>query len=210
MHAENVYVVDDDPGVLRAVTRLLHSCGHAASPFATPTEFLAQYDAESPGCLVLDIAMPGLDGLQLQQRLISDRATLALVFISGESDIQGSVQAMKAGAVDFLTKPFDDRQLLQAVDDALACSRRICETRRDLRELGKRFDSLTGREKEVFEHVVRGQLNKLIARDLGAAEKTVKVHRARVMQKMQADSLADLVRMAERMGIGAPVAPGAR
>lgn len=206
MPAENIYVVDDDPGVLRAVARLLQSCGHAASPFSNPAAFLDHYDAESPGCLVLDIAMPGLDGLELQRRLNLDQATLAIVFISGHGNIPGSVQAMKAGAVDFLTKPFDDRQLLAAVDAALERSRKACSTRRDLQELGKRFATLTGREKEVFQHVVSGQLNKLIARDLGAAEKTVKVHRARVMQKMQAESLADLVRMAERMGIGASVA----
>lgn len=208
--AGRVCVVDDDPGVLRAVTRLLQAAGHTVTAYSSPTAFLSHHASTAPCCLVLDVAMPELDGLELQQRLNRESATLAIVFVSGHADIPRSVRAMKAGAVDFLTKPFDDGQLLRAVDAALDCSRRACQLHRDRTELGRRFASLTGREKEVFEHVVTGQLNKLIARDLGAAEKTVKVHRARVMQKMQAASLADLVRMAERMGIGARPATGSR
>ena len=202
MHAkERLYIVDDDPGVLRAVSRLLASAGHAVESFPSPLAFLEHYDASVPACLVLDIALPELDGLALQERLNQGNSTLAIVFISGHGDIPRSVRAMKAGAVDFLTKPFDDTQLLAAVAAGLERSRHACQASQELRDLGERLALLTTREREVFEHVVSGQLNKLIARDLGAAEKTVKVHRARVMHKMGAASLADLVRMAERMGI---------
>jgi len=199
---ERIYVVDDEPAVLRAVGRLLASAGHAVAAFPSPLEFLDCYDATVPGCLVLDVAMPELDGLELQRRLKQNGTTLAIVFMSGHGDVPSSVRAMKAGAVDFLTKPFDDFELLGAVATGLERSRQAFRTRAEVDVLNQRLALLTGREREVFEHVVAGQLNKLIARDLGAAEKTVKVHRARVMYKMGAASLADLVRMAERMGIG--------
>lgn len=199
---ERVYVVDDEPGVLRAVSRLLGTAGHVVAAFPSPLEFLDRYDATMPGCLVLDVAMPELDGLEVQQRLNRNGTTLSIVFMSGLGDVPRSVRAMKAGAVDFLTKPFDDVELLKAVATGLERSRQAVQARAVVEDLRQRMARLTDRERQVFEHVVAGQLNKLIARDLGAAEKTVKVHRARVMHKMGAASLADLVRMAERMGVG--------
>lgn len=199
--AQRVYVVDDDPGVLRALARLLQSAGHAVAAYPSPVEFLDRYDAAAPGCLVLDVAMPGLDGLAVQRRLKENDTTLAIVFVSGHGDIPCSVQAMKAGAVDFLTKPFDDVALLGAVEAGLQRSRLACRDAFERRVLRERLALLTAREREVLNHVVSGRLNKLIASDLGAAEKTIKVHRARVMQKMGATSLAELVRMAERAGI---------
>jgi FixJ family two-component response regulator len=197
-----VYVVDDDPGVLRAVTRLLQASGHEVESFDSPAAFLQRHDPAVPGCLVLDLSMPELDGLALQNRLAAAGGSRPIVFISGHADIPASVRAMKAGAVDFLTKPFSDEVLLAAIDVALERSRTSCRMADEIRTLNQRLGSLTAREREVFEHVVAGRLNKLIAQRLGAAEKTVKVHRARVMHKMQASSLADLVRMAERIGIG--------
>jgi len=202
-----IYVVDDDPGVLKAVTRLLRSAGHEVAAFASPLGFLERHDGQSAGCLLLDVSMPELGGLEVQERIARSGSRLAIVFISGHGDIPRSVRAMKAGAVDFLVKPFTDDELLQAVEVALARSRAACRTGAELDALHERLDSLTAREREVFEYVVSGRLNKLIARDLGAAEKTVKVHRARVMHKMQAASLADLVRMAVRMGIHNPSPP---
>ena len=199
--AETVYVVDDDPGVLKALTRLLESAGYTVVLFASPQAFLDGHDPALPGCLILDVAMPGIDGLELQQRLAKDGSCRAIVFITGAGDIPKSVQAMKAGAVDFLTKPCNDVQLLEAVDIALGKDREARQANNELKRTQRRLSSLTAREREVFEHVVSGQINKAIASDLGTVEKTVKVHRARVMRKMGAGSLADLVRMAEKMGI---------
>lgn len=199
--AETVFVVDDDPGVLKALTRLLHSAGYLVAAFPSPSSFLDAQDPSVPGCLVLDVAMPGIDGLELQQRLAEDGNCRAIVFISGQGDIPKTVQAMKAGAVDFLTKPFDEAQLLQAVEIAMRKSRAARQANDERKAMEQCLTSLTSREREVFEHVITGQLNKLIATDLGTVEKTVKVHRARVMHKMGAATLADLVRMAERMGI---------
>ncbi len=198
---ETVFVVDDDPAVLKALTRLLRSAGHAVAAFPSPLAFLDGHDPAVPGCMVLDVAMPGLNGLELQQRLAKEGNCRAIVFISGHGDIPKSVQAMKAGAVDFLTKPFDDVELLEAVDIAIGKSRAARQANDERNRMQQRLTSLTSREREVFEHVISGQLNKLIATDLGTVEKTVKVHRARVMHKMGAATLADLVRMAERMGI---------
>lgn len=204
-----VFVVDDDPGVLKALTRLLRSAGYCVAAFASPQAFLEDHDAAVPGCIVLDVAMPGINGLELQQRLARDGSCRAIVFISGQGDVPRSVQAMKAGAVDFLMKPFNDAQLLQAVDVAISRGRAARLASDELKQVEQRLTSLTSREREVFEHVIAGQLNKLIATDLGTVEKTVKVHRARVMHKMGAASLADLVRMAEKMGIRpAPPSPG--
>ena len=198
---ETVFVVDDDPGVLKALARLLRSSGYAVAPFSSPLTFLDGHDPAAAGCLVLDVAMPGLNGLELQQRLAKDGNCCAIVFISGHGDVPKSVQAMKAGAVDFLTKPFSDVELLEAVDIAIGKSRAARQADHERKLMQQRFTSLTSREREVFEHVISGQLNKLIATDLGTVEKTVKVHRARVMHKMGAATFADLVRMAERMGI---------
>jgi FixJ family two-component response regulator len=206
IRAATVFVVDDDPGVLKALTRLLQSAGHAVAAYPSPSAFLEAHDPAMPGCLVLDVALPGINGLELQKKLAKDGHCRAIVFITGEGDIPKSVQAMKAGAVDFLTKPFDDTQLLEAVDIAIdrGCTAQLANE--ELRMVEQCLTSLTTREREVFEHVISGQLNKRIAMELGTVEKTVKVHRARVMHKMGAASLADLVRMAEKAGIR-PVPP---
>lgn len=199
--AETVFIVDDDPGVLKALTRLLQASGYAVAAFSSPASFLDSHDPSAPGCLILDVAMPGLNGLELQRNLAKNGSGRAIVFITGQGDVPKSVQAMKAGAVDFLTKPFDDTQLLEAVEVAIGKNRATQRTNDEREALQRRLVSLTSREREVFEHVISGQLNKSIATDLGTVEKTVKVHRARVMHKMGAETLADLVRMAERMGI---------
>lgn len=201
---DSVSVVDDDPGVRKALCHLLRAAGHTAVAFPTPQEFLANHDPAGPGCVVLDMALPGFNGLELQERLHQAGSCAAIVFISGESDIPRSVRAMKAGAVDFLTKPFDDADLLRAVEAALHRSHVTAEEQAERRRMQARLTTLTAREREVFERVVAGRLNKVIATDLGTVEKTVKVHRARVMRKMGAESLADLVRMAERMNIRPP------
>jgi FixJ family two-component response regulator len=196
-----VFVVDDDPGVLRALTRLLVAAGFEARPFPSPAAFLEQHDPATPGCLVLDVALPGLDGLQLQQTLTASGAGRPIVFITGRGDIPSSVRAMKAGAVDFLTKPVNDRELLAAVRNAIEMDRRARVAQVELDALGQRLASLTPREREVLAHVVAGRLNKQIAADLGTVEKTIKVHRARIMQKTAARSLAELVRIADKLGI---------
>ena len=196
-----VFVVDDDPGVLRALTRLLRSSGYAVAPFSSPLAFLDGQEPAVPGCLVLDVAMPGLNGLELQQRLAKEGNCRAIVFISGHGDVPKSVQAMKAGAVDFLTKPFNDVELLEAVDIAIGKSRAARQANDERNLMQQRLTSLTSREREVFEHV-----------DFRAAQQTHR-HRSRHRRKnrqgpscprhaqMGAATLADLVRMAERMGI---------
>jgi FixJ family two-component response regulator len=196
-----VFVVDDDPSVLRALTRLFTAAGFEARAFASPTAFLEQHDAATPGCLVLDVALPGLDGLQLQQALTASGCARPIVFMTGRGDIPSSVRAMKGGAVDFLTKPVRDEDLLTAVHSAIETDRRARAMQAELDALSQRLASLTPREREVLGHVVAGRLNKQIAGDLGTVEKTIKVHRARIMEKMAARSLADLVRIAERLGI---------
>ena len=174
--------------------------------FPSPAAFLEQHDPATPGCLVLDVALPGLDGLELQQALAASGCARPIVFITGRGDIPTSVRAMKSGAVDFLTKPVDDEELLAAVRNAIEMDRRARVAQVELDALGQRLASLTPREREVLAHVVAGRLNKQIAADLGTVEKTIKVHRARVMEKMAARSLADLVRIAERLGIPPPAA----
>jgi FixJ family two-component response regulator len=205
-----VFVIDDDPGVLRALARLLAAAGFEARAFPSPAAFLEQHDPAIPGCLVLDVALPGLDGLQLQEALTVSGCTRPIVFITGRGDIPTSVRAMKSGAVDFLTKPVDDEELLAAVRDATELDRRARLAQLELDALGQRLASLTPREREVLAYVVAGRLNKQIAADLGTVEKTIKVHRARVMEKMAARSLADLVRIAERLGIPPPAARAPR
>jgi FixJ family two-component response regulator len=173
-----------------------------AETFASATEFLASgRHQQSPSCLVLDVQMPGLTGMELQERLRALKSTLAIIFITGHGDIPMSVRAIKSGAVDFLSKPFDDTQLLAAVAQAIAKSAQDCQTRAEIESIQERLATLTPREREVLEHVIAGQLNKQTAADLGTVEKTIKVHRARVMEKMQVQSLAELVRLAERVGI---------
>lgn len=196
--AECVYLVDDDPGVLKALTRVLRSAGLQAVPFASAQEFATRRDAAMRGCLVLDVAMPGLDGLELQQSLAAQGSTLPIIFLSGHSDIATSVRAIKRGAVDFLTKPVNEQHLLSAVREALTQDAAQAARSAERLALSERMAKLTPRESQVLGHVVAGKLNKEIATLLGTAEKTVKVHRGRVMQKMQAQSLADLVRMVER------------
>lgn len=199
--APTVFVVDDDPSVRRSLGRLLASEGYQTGAYADPTQFLEQADLSGPGCLVLDLQLPGLNGLELQQLLRSTGHRLPIIFLTGHADIPASVRAMKAGAVDFLTKPVPAADLLAAVATALATDRRQQQERAELAEVRQRLATLTPREREVLQHVVTGAPNKLIAVALGAAEKTVKIHRARVMAKMQAASLPDLVRLAQRVGV---------
>lgn len=197
-----VYIVDDEPAVLRAVSRLLTSAGFRVRAFESPLRFVAEHDAEISGCVLADLSMPEMDGLALQEALCSptdDAPARPIIFLSGRADIPSSVQAMKQGAIDFLTKPVDDEALLDAVRRAIDRDLEARRGRRALESLHERWRSLTPREREVMERVVAGRLNKQIAYELGTAEKTIKVHRGRVMQKMQADSLADLVRMAQRL-----------
>jgi FixJ family two-component response regulator len=195
-----VFVVDDDRSMRVAVERLLRSSGLEVESFASARAFLEREPADVACCLVLDVRMPELTGLDLQQALRQSNADIPIVFITGHGDVPTSVRAMKSGAEDFLQKPFKDQELLDAVHRALEGDRQARAGRAELAELGERFDSLTPREREVLELVVKGLLNKQIAFELGAAEKTIKIHRGRVMRKMRADSLADLVRMAGKLG----------
>jgi RNA polymerase sigma factor (sigma-70 family) len=195
-----IFLVDDDPSILRALTRLLRAEGFEARSYSSPRTFLDAYDAGPPGCIVMDLAMPDINGLDLQNRLAASGHMRPIIFMTGQGDIPSSVKAMKAGAVDFLTKPFDDEDMLLAIRFAIE---KDLATRRKLEQrdrIEKALASLTVREREVFEHVTRGRLNKQIAGDLGIVEKTVKVHRGRVMKKMGVRTLAELVQLAERLG----------
>jgi FixJ family two-component response regulator len=194
-------VVDDDPSVLRALARLLSSAGLEARGFPSPAAFLQAHDPAIPGCLVLDVALPGLDGLEVQKALSVSECARPIVFITGRGDIPTTVRAMRRGAVDFLTKPVNDRELLAAVRNAIEIDRVAREAQVEMDAMRQRLASLTPREREVLVHVVAGRLNKQIAADLGTVEKTIKVHRARIMEKMAVRSLADLVRVAERLGV---------
>ncbi len=197
-----VFLIDDDPSVRRALARLIKSAGYQVQPFVSAREFLDRMpDAASPACLVLDVRMPGLSGLDLQRELQAANATLPIIFITGHGDIPMSVKAMKDGAVDFLPKPVKDKDLLRAIESALARSVRERAARDELEKIQSRVETLTAREREVMNLVVKGRLNKQIAFELGTVEKTVKVHRARVMDKMQVESLAELVSLVERSGI---------
>jgi len=197
-----VFVVDDEAAVRTAVARLLRSMGIEVALFGSPAEFIAAYDPDAPGCLLLDVAMPGLSGLQLQGVLARRGGALPIIFLSGQADVPISVQAMKAGAADFLTKPVAAEVLLAAVRAAFDKDRLARLARAEAAEFGARLASLTPREREVLTHVVAGRLNKQIAGDLGTVEQTVKIHRARVMTKMKVTSVADLVRLVERMRTG--------
>lgn len=202
--SRTVFLVDDDASVRRALTRLIKSAGYAPQAFASARDFLDYWRVGDggPACLVLDVRMPGLSGLDLQRELQAAHTLLPIIFITGHGDIPMSVKAMKQGAVDFLPKPVKDKVLLQAIEQALARADRDHEGRLELEGIQRRLESLTPRELEVMAWVVRGLLNKQIAFELGTVEKTVKVHRARVMEKMEVRSLADLVRIAERVGFG--------
>jgi FixJ family two-component response regulator len=190
-----ISVVDDDALVLRSVGRLLQSAGFAVRTFSSSQDFLEHYTNGTPGCVVMDLSMPGLDGLALQQALANRGDAPPVVFISGQGSVASSVRAMKAGAVDFLTKPFDERQLIGAVNIAVQKDRLQRRTHADRAAIAARLAVLTPREREVLERVVEGKLNKQIAAELGTAEKTVKVHRACMMRKMRVASLAELVRV---------------
>ena len=199
-----VYVVDDNPSVLKALSRLFRSMDYQVESFPSARQFLAHCPEARPACLVLDVRMPRMSGLDLQHEMSDQGIDLPIIFITGHGDIDMAVQAMKDGAVDFLPKPFDDQDLLDSVERALVHHTEIRLANEQRREVEERMKRLTPREREVFEHVVKGMLNKQVAFDLGTVEKTIKVHRARVMQKMEAESLADLVRMANRVGIEGP------
>ena len=201
MSPPTVFLVDDDPSVLRALGRLLHSVGLNVAAFASAREFLEKQNPDAAGCLVLDVTMPGLNGLELQQALVDAGNPLPIVFLTGDGDIPMTVRAMKSGAVDFLSKPCRDAELLGAIEQALAKDAQLREERAEQKALAARLAALTPREHEVMLGVVAGQLNKQIAADLGTVEKTIKVHRARVMEKLRVNSVADLVRLAERAGV---------
>ena len=196
-----IAVVDDDPSVREGLQSLIRSAGWRAETFASAQEFLARPGTDVPGCLILDLQLPGLSGLDLQKRMSEVDLEIPIVFLTGHGDIPASVQAMKAGAVEFLTKPFDEQDLLRAVQEAVERDRRARQRHAEMRELRARYASLTPREQEVMLHVISGLLNKQIAAGLKTSEFTVKIHRGRVMRKMRADSLAALVRMAESLGI---------
>ena len=199
--AEIVYVVDDDESVRRSLSRLLRSAGLTVETFPSAQAFLSRELPDRTACLVLDVRLPGLSGLDLQAALKQAGREMPIVFISGSSDVPVSVRAMKEGAVDFLQKPFDEDQLLSAIAGALARDRTARALRDESALVRQRFETLTPRERQVLGQVIAGLLNKQIAANLGAAEKTIKIHRGRVMQKMAAGSVADLVRMAQRIGI---------
>lgn len=196
-----VFIVDDDAGVLKALSRLLRAKGYDVRSYTSPQEFLAHHDATVPGCAVLDVAMPGLDGLELQQALTSGGSDRPIIFITGKGDIPTSVRAMKAGAVDFLTKPVSDQDLLGAITRAEEQDTKAREVYAEFALIEAKMTTLTPREREVLTHVVAGRLNKQIACDLGTVEKTIKVHRSRMMKKLGVRTVADLVRMAEKAGI---------
>ena len=196
-----VFVVDDDSSVREAIKSLIRSVGLQVETFESAQEFLRSKRPDAPGCVVLDVRLPGLSGLDLQRELAAHGINLPVIFITGHGDIPMSVRAMKAGALEFLTKPFRDQDLLDAIQQALERDRSARQHGKETTELRERFDSLTSREREVIGLVVSGLLNKQIAGELGTSEVTIKIHRSQVMKKMGAGSLAELVRMTEKLGI---------
>jgi len=197
-----VYVLDDEPEMVKALTRLLRAKRFAVRGFTSVSEFLEAFRPEDNACLVLDVAMPELDGLELQRRLTHQGILIPIIFLTGHGDIPMSVRAIKAGATDFLTKPVDAAALVQAVRAALQTAATRRQEIAEAAALTARLATLTPREREVMEHVVVGQLNKQIAGDLGTGEQNIKLHRAHIMEKMGVESLADLVRAAARLGMG--------
>ena len=195
------FLVDDDPAVLRSIARLLSAAGYKTKSFSSPQKFLVAHDPSIPGCAIIDLAMSELDGLGFQQALITSGSNRPIIFLTGRGDVSSTVKAMKAGAVDFLTKPVEREALFSALERAAELDTLSRQKRRETASIGERLDTLTHREREVLEHVISGRLNKQIAASLGTVEKTVKVHRGRMMAKLGVRSVADLVRLAEKAAI---------
>jgi FixJ family two-component response regulator len=197
-----VYLVDDDPGVLNALSRLLRAADYDVKSYSSPQLFLEEHDVAVPGCAVLDVSMPGLDGLELQRVLTASAGShRPVVFITGKGDIPTSVRAMRAGAIDFLTKPVNDTDLFEAISRAEARDAQSRQLHIELESIQAKVETLTPREREVLLHVVAGRLNKQIAGDLGTVEKTIKVHRSRMMEKLGVRTVADLVRLAAKLNL---------
>jgi FixJ family two-component response regulator len=199
-----VFVIDDDASIRKSLSRLLRSAGYTAETFSSAEEFLRREHFDGVGCILLDVRMPGLSGMDLQEKLNKADYPMPIVFITGHGDIPMTVEAMKKGAVDFLTKPFDDEELLQALRAAIEKDRNARAEYTEVHEIRRLIELLTPRENEILRYVVTGMLNKQIALEVGIAEKTVKVHRGRVMGKLGVDSVAELVRLAEKAGIKPP------
>jgi FixJ family two-component response regulator len=196
-----VYFIDDDAGMRKALTRLFKTEQLQACAFSSAEEFLKHKPLLSPACLVADVCMPGLSGMELQGELTRRKVNIPIVFITGHGNVPMSVKAMKAGAVDFLQKPFNHQDLLKVIRQALAKDKHLSASKAECLEIQRRLDSLTPREREVFQLVIRGLLNKQIAAELGATEQTIKVHRHRVMMKMQVNSVAEMVQAAVKIGV---------
>ena len=205
-----VFVVDDSPSVRKSLDRLLGSAGYAVETFASAGEFLARAPSDGPCCLVLDVRMPGLTGIEMQEALVAAGSQVSIIFITGHVDVRTSVKAMRAGAVDLLTKPIDQDELLAAIARAVTQDTARRSEAARIAEIRQRLTTLTARETQVFVLVVTGMLNKQIAGELGIGEKTIKVHRGRVMDKMRAGSIAELVRLADALGVivGTPATSG--
>ncbi|HEY3277660.1 MAG TPA: response regulator transcription factor [Syntrophorhabdaceae bacterium] len=199
-----IFVIDDNPSVRTSLSRLLLSMGFFVETFASAGEFMERGEFDRGGCIVLDVRMPGLSGLDLQDVLAGADYSMPIVFITGHGDISTSVRAMKKGAVDFLTKPFDDEDLLEAVKSALEKNKKVRQKQAEMREIRDRMEQLTPRQQEILRYVITGMLNKQIAYKLNISEKTVKVHRGNVMEKLGVGSIADLVRLAGKAGIEPP------
>jgi len=198
---ETVYVVDDDAPVRRSLVRLVESAGLEVVSYASSEEFMTLHKHKHPACLILDIRMPGINGLELQEHLAAQQKSIPIIFLTGHGDVSSSVKALKSGAVDFLQKPVDADRLFEAIQDALQKDRAIAEQEATATAAMSRVERLTPRELEVLRHVITGKLNKQIAADLGISEKTVKVHRGRVTEKLEVASVAEMVRLAEDAGV---------